>query len=201
MDEMFDILTYGEQTTDDMDDNLTCSGKIEACDKTACRKFEVFVPITVTPFGTPHDIDVECFGDVKVQDGDKCNGRGPGTHKFTISQVIKVFIPVKFGADVCFAESCDTDLGKCDEEHEPTSITLCHSTLRIDRGRTHQFTATVLPEDARDKSVTWTSDNETFVTISANGLATGIRRGTTTITGTTVNGISAHCTVEVRDED
>jgi len=196
MDEMFDILTLNEH-------EMECTDKLEGCEKEACHKFDVFVPFKITPFGIPKKdkIQVKCNGELRTLPGNQCDEHKNNVHEFTVAQEIKVLIPIKFGAQVCFDESCSQDLGECDGEHDPTGITLCHSNIKIDRGKTHQFTATVLPEDAKDKSVTWKSDNETYVTISATGLATGVRRGTTTITGTTVNGISAHCTVEVQDEN
>jgi len=198
---MFDIMALNEHEHENEPDEH-CTGDLDApCHPEACRKFEVFIPITVTPFGKANKehITVDCVGNLRTVNGNPCQGIGPTAHKFTVAQTIKVLIPLKFGANVCVDESCDEDLGNC-QGVEPTDITLCHSNIKINRNRTHQFTATVLPEDAEDKSVTWKSENETYVTITATGLATGIRRGTTRIMGTTVNNKSAYCTVEVEDD-
>jgi uncharacterized protein YjdB len=51
-----------------------------------------------------------------------------------------------------------------------------------------QLTATVLPEDANNKNVTWSSDNENVETVSDNGLVTAISAGNATITVTTEDG-------------
>jgi len=55
-------------------------------------------------------------------------------------------------------------------------------------GETYQLTATVLPENASEKAVTWTSSNEAVCTVSAGGLVTALSAGTATITVTTVDG-------------
>lgn len=45
-----------------------------------------------------------------------------------------------------------------------------------------QLTAVVLPEDVSDKTVVWTSSNETIATVDENGLVTGVAMGDVTIT-------------------
>ena len=167
-----------------------------------CQKFDVFVPVVVKPFGRADNehIVVDCVGGPRVLPGHRCREHEHREHEFTIAQVIKVLIPVKFGAEVCVDESCDEDLGSC-QEIEPQSITLNHTSLRLDRYQTRQLTATVLPVDAKDKMVLWTSNNTANVTVSSSGLVTAVRRGTAVITAKTVNGLTAYCDVEVRDEN
>jgi len=53
--------------------------------------------------------------------------------------------------------------------------------LAIEVGDTQPLTATVLPDNAADKSVTWTSSNES-VAIVDNGSVTGVSVGNATIT-------------------
>lgn len=55
-------------------------------------------------------------------------------------------------------------------------------------GETLQLTATVLPEDANDKSVKWTSSNKSIATVDSNGLVTCVSDGTATITVATNSG-------------
>ncbi len=68
------------------------------------------------------------------------------------------------------------------------SITLAPMKAWLDKGRTQQYTATGLFSDnsTRDitSQVTWTSSDETKVTIDAKGLATGSGVGSATITAT-----------------
>ena len=61
-----------------------------------------------------------------------------------------------------------------------------------------QLTATVSPDNATDKSVTWTSANETIATVDATGKVTALKAGSTDITATTANGKSASCRITVK---
>lgn len=69
-------------------------------------------------------------------------------------------------------------------------------TLKI--GDTQQLTATVLPEEATDKTVTWTSSDDTVATVSESGLVTIMGSGTATITATTATNFAATCTITVK---
>ncbi len=87
---------------------------------------------------------------------------------------------------------------------EATSITINEggywwSEIEVSIGDTYQLTATVLPENTTDKSVTWQSSNETVATIDQNGLVTALSTGTTQITVTTSNGQSAYTNIRVKD--
>ena len=65
-------------------------------------------------------------------------------------------------------------------------------------GKTVQLTATVKPDDATNKAVSWSSSDETVATVDANGIVTGIAVGDATITVTTVDGAkTASCVVSV----
>lgn len=79
---------------------------------------------------------------------------------------------------------------------DPSSVTLNKTTLTLEPGKTETLTATVLPSDASDKTVTWTSSNTSAATVS-DGTVTAIAPGTATITATTVNGKTATCDVTV----
>lgn len=57
--------------------------------------------------------------------------------------------------------------------------------------------ATVSPENATDKTVTWTTDNDKIATVDKNGVLTGVVEGKVTVTATTTNGKTATATVYV----
>lgn len=80
---------------------------------------------------------------------------------------------------------------------EVTSVTLNKSALSLEVGKTGQLSATVLPNSATNKSVSWSSNNEAVATVSSKGIVTAKKAGTAVITATAANGKSASCTVTV----
>ena len=57
--------------------------------------------------------------------------------------------------------------------------------------------ATVAPENATDKTVTWTTDNDKIATVDKNGVLTGVAEGKVVVTATTANGKTADISVYV----
>ena len=78
-----------------------------------------------------------------------------------------------------------------------TSVSLDRNTASIEIGSTIQLVETVLPTNATNKSVTWSTSSSSIATVTS-GLVTGVSAGTVTITVTTVDGgKTATCTVTV----
>ena len=78
------------------------------------------------------------------------------------------------------------------------SVTLNKTATTIAAGATETLTATVLPETATDKSVTWSSSKESVATVDNTGKVTAVAAGEATITVTTTDGSkTATCTVTV----
>ena len=75
------------------------------------------------------------------------------------------------------------------------AINLNTNTLSLTRGATATLTATVTPDNATDKTVTWTSADEKVAAVE-NGIVTAVGNGTTTITAR-VGDKTAVCTVTV----
>ncbi|MGZ4032119.1 MAG: Ig-like domain-containing protein, partial [Tumebacillaceae bacterium] len=69
-----------------------------------------------------------------------------------------------------------------------TGVTLNKSALALTVGATGQLTSTVQPDTATNKSVTWTTDNQTVATVDATGKVTAVAAGTANITVTTADG-------------
>ena len=78
-----------------------------------------------------------------------------------------------------------------------SEITL--AALAIYVGESKAVTATVKPDDATNKALTWTSSDETVATVDNTGKVTGKKIGTATITATAQDGsgVSGSCTVTV----
>lgn len=78
------------------------------------------------------------------------------------------------------------------------SVELNSHTLTLNIGETSKLTATILPDNATNKGVTWISSNTDVVTVSIDGLITAITKGSATITVITEDGnLSDICEVEV----
>lgn len=79
-----------------------------------------------------------------------------------------------------------------------TGITVAPTSMSINRGSTGQITATVLPSNATNKTVTWSSSNTAIATVSSTGIVTGVAVGSATITATTQDGNkTATCSVTI----
>lgn len=78
-----------------------------------------------------------------------------------------------------------------------TGVTLTPDVLTLVEGGSYALTATVLPDDATDKSVTWSSSSESVATVS-DGLVRAVSPGTATIT-VNASGFTATCLVTVKE--
>lgn len=76
-----------------------------------------------------------------------------------------------------------------------TSIILSDTTALLNVGDTFALTATLMPNNASDKTVTWTSSDESTATVTY-GIVTAVKIGTATITAKTGD-VSATCLVSV----
>ena len=82
-----------------------------------------------------------------------------------------------------------------------TGVSLNTSTLNLIEGGTGTLIATVLPETATNRNVTWSSNAPGVATVNSSGKVTAVSAGTATITVTTVDGgFTATCAVTVRPE-
>lgn len=79
-----------------------------------------------------------------------------------------------------------------------SSIVLNTSSIRIVVHRSYILEATVMPENATNKAVLWSSSNTGIARVDDSGKVTALSAGTCTITATTVDGgFTAQCTVKV----
>ncbi len=92
----------------------------------------------------------------------------------------------------CFLFSCE----KAPEEIPVSSVTLNQPTAEMIVGESVQLSATVLPSNASDKTLTWASSKQSVATVSSNGMVTALSEGSSTIT-VTAGDKSASCKVTV----
>lgn len=94
-----------------------------------------------------------------------------------------------YGADITITYTAETV--------HVTGVSLDKSTDTVEIGETTTLTETVLPANATDKSVTWSSNNTAVATVSG-GVVTGVGQGTARITVTTTDGgYTDYCDVTV----
>ncbi len=79
----------------------------------------------------------------------------------------------------------------------PTSVTLDRQQISMTAGSEAVLSATVLPENASNRTVTWSSSDDGVASVDASGRLTAKKAGTAVITAKTVNGLTAGCTVTV----
>ncbi len=81
------------------------------------------------------------------------------------------------------------------------NISLTPGKIEMFVGESGKIFATVYPEDADDKTVTFTSSDPNVLSVDKDGTVIGLKVGTAFITGTTVSGKSASVTVTVKPID
>lgn len=81
-----------------------------------------------------------------------------------------------------------------------TGVSLSSSSLTLSSGESSRLTPTIVPSNATNKNVTWSSSNPDVATVSG-GVVSAVASGTTNITVTTQDGgFTARCVVTVSEE-
>ena len=113
---------------------------------------------------------------------------------------------IKDKAAHVYDDDADTTCNICGYERTVTpeiipvsQITLNKVETSISVGNSETLTATVAPENATNKALTWASSDEDVATVAPDGTVTAVKAGAATITATAADGSgkSATCTVTV----
>lgn len=83
-----------------------------------------------------------------------------------------------------------------------TKLTLSESSAEVSIGKTLTLSCTIEPSNATNKELIWSSSDETIATVDAQGVVTGVKAGTVTITVASKSNpsVKAICTVTVVGE-
>lgn len=83
-----------------------------------------------------------------------------------------------------------------------TRVGINPETASIKVGETTKLTATVAPDNATNKTVTYKSSNEAVATVAPDGTVKALKEGTANITATTADGsFTASCAVTVENAE
>ncbi len=77
------------------------------------------------------------------------------------------------------------------------SVSLNQTALTLTAGGSAALTASVSPENAVNKTISWTSSDSGVAAVDGAGKVTGVAEGSATITATASNGVTAQCAVTV----
>ena len=96
-----------------------------------------------------------------------------------------------------FSKNCSVTV---DEGEHASAVTLSSTAMTVAVNSTQTLTATVLPPDAFNKNVTWSSSDSTIATVDSSGVVSGVASGNAIVTVTTVDGgHTAQCSVTVAE--
>ena len=84
--------------------------------------------------------------------------------------------------------TCDVTVNAVSGAVDVTGVSLNKDSLTLNVGGSEQLTATVTPDNATNKNVTWTSNKPTVAEVRDDGTVTAKADGNATITVTTVDG-------------
>ncbi len=82
----------------------------------------------------------------------------------------------------------------------PEKIELNKTSANLEVGETLTLKGTITPSNAKDKTIKWTSSNNSFATVNSDGMVTAKGVGEVTITAETINGKKATCKIVVKKE-
>ena len=112
---------------------------------------------------------------------------------------------VGFGTATITAKSSNGKTASCSvtvNPIQPTGIKATPETSTLyGLNGTVKLSANVMPSNATNKTVTWSSRNTSVATVSSDGTVKAVGYGTTVITATTVNGLTSNCTINVKKEE
>ena len=89
-------------------------------------------------------------------------------------------------------------LWQCNGKSVVTDVVIEEQSYNISVGEELQLTASVFPEDAPDKTIAWTSSDESVASVDADGTVTGIQAGSATISARCGEGEDS-CTIVVTE--
>lgn len=107
-----------------------------------------------------------------------CDGNPPHLHINGICPYEPVSIPTTTNISPTIVKSINVE-----------SVTIASSVKDIEIGETMKLSTTILPNNASDKTIKWTTNNAEILVVDTNGLVTAKSAGLAIVTATSINGI------------
>ncbi len=116
--------------------------------------------------------------------------------------IMKINFPIL--RQILFAAAPLVLLAGCSDKDDPAPIgvagvEMSQPTLELALDGTERLTAAVTPDNAADKTLTWSSSDEAVATVSSEGVITAVRAGHTTITAA-AGGKTGTCALTVNPD-
>lgn len=182
-------------TSNEEDKILPTETKLELHAHTSSSEWKVGREATCAEYGWNYNYCDECnewYDVITTTD-----------HTFGSWQTVTAPTVDSEGLEKRVCSKCGAEETRAISKLEPVQVTdveldIAQKALNV--GDTFTITATVKPDNATDKSVTWSSSNTSVATVDENGVVTAVSEGTATITATASNGVEASCTVTVKQK-
>ena len=105
-----------------------------------------------------------------------------------------------YGSEVIHSASCQVTVAPNSNPYRVAAVRISPETLVVEKGRPVSLTATVVPETATNKNVTWRTSNSYVASVSSQGVVNGLAQGHTVVSVRSDDGgFVAECSVEVVD--
>lgn len=121
-----------------------------------------------------------------------------------MKRVFRLFLTLFFALSITFSATVKADDNTVPNANTKDSIILVNG-ITLDKkdevlqvGNTLKLNAVILPENAANKQIIWTTSDANTASVDSNGLVTALQKGNAIITATTVDGSkTAACTITV----
>ena len=147
--------------------------------------------------------------DIQVENGEIESFNGSGSVYTAVIKTVpdsKTIQKVSIDSGVCtnvtstarnFAATISVNVDTVKEKIEVQAISLNKSTLTLNEGEKEALAVNFVPNNATDKTITWSSSNNSVATVDSYGTITAVSAGNAIITATSTNGKTATCNVTV----
>lgn len=105
-----------------------------------------------------------------------------------------------YGSEVIHSASCQVTVAPNSNPYRVAAVRISPETLVVEKGSPVSLTATVVPETATNKNVTWRTSNSYVASVSSQGVVNGLAQGHTVVSVRSDDGgFVAECSVDVVD--